>query len=80
MKAFLGWSNRTRLFFEMVTGTGGRTGTLMDVMHAAERIHCRYLNVYPEDVLRGTRGQPNFDPKYEEALRYGAEHLVRAGK
>ena len=34
-----------------------------------------YLNVYPEDVLRGTRGQPHYDPIYEEALAYGARVL-----
>lgn len=77
MKAFLDWSKRTRLFFEMVAGTGPRTGTLMEVMQAAERIHCRYLNVYPEDVARGTRGSLNFDPTYEAALNYGAKHLGR---
>ena len=70
--AFLRWSKQTKLFFEMVAGTGGRTGTLMEVMKAAERIHCNYLNVYPEDVLRGTPGQARFDPAYEEALAYGA--------
>lgn len=70
--AFVGWSKQARLFFEMVAGSGGRTGTLMEVMKAAERIHCSYLNVYPEDVLRGTRGQPNYDPAYAEALAYGA--------
>ncbi len=79
-KAFLGWADRTKLFFEMVTGTGGRAGTLMDVMQAAGRIRCSYLNVYPEDVLRGTRGQKNFDPAYEEALKYGAEKLGRQAK
>ena len=59
----------------MVAGTGGRTGTLMEVMKAAERIHCNYLNVYPEDVLRGTRGQPKFEAAYEAALAYGARVL-----
>ena len=34
-----------------------------------------HLNVYPEDVLRGTRGQPHYDPIYEEALAYGARVL-----
>lgn len=75
--AFLRWSQETKLFFEMVSGTGSRTGTLMEVMKAAERIHCSYLNVYPEDVLRGTRGQRSFDPAYEEALKYGAGRLGR---
>ena len=74
-KAFLEWSKRTKLFFEMVAGTGGRTGTLMEVMQAAERINCHYLNVYPEDVLRGTPGQKGYDPAYEAALKYGAERL-----
>jgi hypothetical protein len=74
-KAFLEWSKRTKLFFEMVAGTGGRTGSLMEVMQAAERINCHYLNVYPEDVQRGTRGAKNFDPAYEAALQYGAERL-----
>jgi len=73
--AFHRWSPQTKLFFEMVAGTGGRTGTLMEVVQAAERIHCSYLNVYPEDVLRGTRGQPTFDPEYERALEYGARVL-----
>lgn len=73
--SFVGWSKQTRLFFEIVAGTGGRTGTLMEVMKAAERIHCSYLNVYPEDVLRGTQGQPNYDPTYAEALAYGARVL-----
>ncbi|MDO8543809.1 MAG: hypothetical protein Q7S40_25485 [Opitutaceae bacterium] len=77
MQAFLGWSQRTKLFFEMAAGTGGRTGTLLEVMQAAGRIHCDYLNVYPEDVRRGTRGQKNFDPAYEATLKYGAERLGR---
>jgi hypothetical protein len=79
-KAFLDWSQRTKVFFEMVAGTGGRTGTLMEVMQAAERINCHYLNVYPEDVKRGTRGSPSFDPAFETALKYGAERLGRNQK
>lgn len=74
---FHGWSNDTKLFFEMVARSGLRTGSLMEVMMAAERIHCSYLNVYPEDVLRGSRGQPDYDPVYEEALAYGAKTLGR---
>jgi hypothetical protein len=73
--AFIRWSKQTHLFFEMAARTGQRTGSLMEVMKAAERIHCSYLNVYPEDVVRGTRGQPKFDPVYEEALAYGARVL-----
>lgn len=71
--AFLRWSEQTPLFFEMVAGSGRRTGALMEVMQAAERIHCSYLNVYPRDVIRGTRGHPDFEPDYEEALAYGAQ-------
>jgi len=74
--AFRRWSQQTRLFFEMVAGSGGRTGTLLEVMQAAQRIGCNYLNVYPEDVLRGTRGQANFDPESERALEYGARVLA----
>lgn len=76
-RAFLGWSGSTRLFFEMVARTGGRTGTLREVLQAAERIRCNYLNVYPGDVQRGTRGQPDFDPAYEAALKHGYEMLHR---
>lgn len=78
--AFVRWSKQTKLFFEMVAGTGGRTGTLMEVMKAAERIHCNYLNVYPEDVLRGTPGEKQFDPAYAEALAYGARVLRQNAK
>jgi hypothetical protein len=44
-------------------------------MQAAERIGCDYLGVYATDVLKGTRGQKNFDPEYEQALEYGAKAL-----
>lgn len=74
-QAFHRWAKETRLFFEMVAGTGSRTGTLMEVMQAAERIGCHYLNVYPEDVMRGTPGSRNFNPEYQAALKYGAERL-----
>jgi hypothetical protein len=73
--AFLGWAKQSKLFFEMVQKSGGRTGTLMEVMQAAERIQCSYLNVYPEDVLMGTKGEKDYDPKFETALKYGAEAL-----
>jgi hypothetical protein len=38
------------------------------------------LNVYPEDVLRGTRGEKNFDPAFETALKYGAELLAQRAR
>lgn len=72
-RAWATWAPQTRLFFEMVAGTGRLTGTLMDVMKEAERINCHFLNVYPRDVLRGTRGREEFDPEFEEALIYGAK-------
>ncbi|MFZ5830866.1 MAG: hypothetical protein ACOY3P_12295 [Planctomycetota bacterium] len=77
--AFVRWSKETKLFFEMAHGTRGSKGELMEVMKAAERIGCDYLNVYPEDVLRGTSGQRTYDPSYEEALKYGAR-VVRKQK
>lgn len=79
-QAFLRWAGQSKLFFEMVQKSGGRTGTLMEVMQAAERIQCSYLNVYPEDVRQGTRGEKDFDPRFEAALKYGAEMLSRRAR
>jgi dienelactone hydrolase len=70
---FLDWGRRTRLYFEMNAAAGDRTGSLMDVMKATERIGCDYLGVYAVDVLKGTRAQASFDPAWEEDLRYGAQ-------
>ena len=75
--ALVRWSRTTPLFFEMVHRSGQRTGSLMEVMQAAERIRCNYVNVYPEDVLMGTRGHENYASSYEVALRYGHETLAR---
>jgi hypothetical protein len=75
---FTAWGEKTLLYFEMLDATSqGTTGGLLDVMKAAERIGCDYLGVYAADVLKGTTGQPSFDPEYEKALRYGAESLAR---
>ena len=97
-EVFLGWSEQTRLFFEMVDATGvtlsllmkrwGKppvpgakdepdTSTLTDYIQAAERMRCSYLNVYAEDVIKGTRGTATYDPAWEEALSRGAEVLGR---
>ena len=76
---FLRWGETTKLFFEMVQRSGGRTGTLMEVMQAAERIRCNYLNVYPEDVLAGTPGGKGYNPTSEAALKDGYEALVAKG-
>ena len=76
-RAFLDWGQRTRLYFETVDASGGGTGSLLEIMKAAERIGCDYLGVYAVDVLRGTKGQPRYDPAFEEALAYGARVLGR---
>ncbi|MCX7015414.1 MAG: alpha/beta hydrolase fold domain-containing protein, partial [Candidatus Sumerlaeota bacterium] len=70
---FLEWGKQTPLYFEMNAASGPRAGALMEIMKAAERIGCDYLCVYAVDVLKGTQGQPTFDPAWEEALRYGAQ-------
>ncbi len=77
--AFVRWAKQTKLFFEMAQKSGGNTGTLMEVMRAAERIGADYVNVYPEDVLRGTTGQRNSDPDAAAALKYGHEMFNRKG-
>ncbi len=75
--AFQRWGAQTFLYFEMVDASGGKNGSLMDIMKAAERIGAHYLGVYAVDVLRGTRGQPAYDPAYEQALAYGARVIGR---
>jgi hypothetical protein len=71
------WSHTTKVFFEMAAKSGGSEGTLMEVMQAAERNKTSYLNVYPEDVRKGTQGNTEFDPVFEEALKYGASALKK---
>ena len=83
-RAFAEWDKRTRFYFEArgVSGTvrkatGTETGTLMEVMKAAERIHCSFLVVHPPDVLKGTPDLSEYDPEYEEALKYGVSVIGR---
>lgn len=76
--AFQAWSAKTKFYFEMVDASGGNTGSLMDVMKAAQRARCSFLGVYAADVLRGTKGQPDYDPATEEALAFGAATLGNA--
>ena len=71
-RLFLEQGTRMGLYFEMVHPSGSSTGTLMEVMKAAERIRCDYLGVYPADVLKGTSGHGTYDPDYEKALQFGA--------
>lgn len=51
--------------------------TLMEYVKSAETLRCHYLNVYAEDVIKGTRGTANYDPAWEEALRYASTVLGR---
>jgi acetyl esterase/lipase/predicted alpha/beta-hydrolase family hydrolase len=73
--AFQEWGAKARFYFETVDASGGGTGSLMEIMKAAERVGCDYLGVYAADVLRGTKGQPDYDPAFEEALAYGANAI-----
>ena len=65
------WAKKTKIFFEMVGATSKDVGSLKEVMDAAFRGKCSYLNVYAKDVLKGTKGFPEYDNTYEEALEYG---------
>jgi hypothetical protein len=81
-RAFLRWSKQTRLVFETL-GDAGRVppfgqkpmGSLSEIVAAARRVNANYLLPYPADVLRGTRGQPDFDPVFEAALADAARDL-----
>ena len=53
------------------------TSTLADYVKSAEAMKCSYLNVYPEDVLKATRGTKTYDPAWEEALKRAAAVLGR---
>ena len=48
------WAKKTKIFFEMVGATSKDVGSLKEVMDAAFRGKCSYLNVYAKDVLKGT--------------------------
>lgn len=69
------WAKKTKVFFEMVGATSQDVGTLRGVMDAAYRGRCTYLNVYAKDVVKGTKGTPEYDKAYEDALKYGSELL-----
>lgn len=84
--AFLKWSKQTRLVFETLGDAGTSTaygkkplGTLREIIDAANRVNAHYLLPYPVDVLKGTKGQPNFDPEFADALAYGARTLGKGG-
>jgi len=70
------WGKQTKLFFEMVAAAEEQdTGTLMEVMEAAERIGCDYLNVYAKDVVKSCNFLPQYTPRWEEAMRYGYHYF-----
>jgi hypothetical protein len=54
------------------------SSTLMDYISQAERFRASFVNVYPEDVIKGTRGSATYDPAWEEALRRGAATFGQA--
>lgn len=77
-KLFKEWKKKVPVFQEMALASGNeerQVGTLMGVMEAAVRIDTDYLNVYAIDVLKGTKGYKDYDPTYEEALKFGYEKL-----
>lgn len=74
-RMFLDFGKQVPLYFEMVDASGGKTGPLIDVIKAGERVGCTYLAVYARDVLKGTRGERDFDPEFERALEYGAKTI-----
>ncbi|MDP3915444.1 MAG: hypothetical protein Q8R96_17095 [Bacteroidota bacterium] len=71
------WSHTTKVFYEMYAKSGGSVGTLMEVMQAAQLNNTSYLNVYPEDVRKGTKGNPEYDKIFEDALKFGAEVALK---
>jgi hypothetical protein len=74
-RAFLRWGSQTWIYQEAFDPTGPNTGSLMDLMKAAERVHCSYLGAYGVDILKATRGQPGYDATYAAALAYGAKAI-----
>lgn len=77
-KLFKQWKQKVPVFQEMALASGNverQVGPLMGVMEAAVRIDTDYLNVYAIDVLKGTKGYKNYDPSYEQALKFGYEKL-----
>ena len=77
-KLFRQWKQQVPVFQEMALASGNierQVGSLMGVMEAAVRIDADYLNVYAVDVLKGTKGYKDYDPSYEQALKFGYEKL-----
>jgi hypothetical protein len=74
---FREWSKKTKLFFEMVhAAETSNTGSLMEVMKAAQRINCSYLNVYAVDVIKSCDFIPQtYNPQYKEAMEFGYQYF-----
>lgn len=69
------WGSQTGNFQEMSAATGSTVGTMQEVVDAAIRVKCDFLNVYAEDVVRATAGTSTFDPAWEAALQLAATSL-----
>ncbi|HCN28966.1 MAG TPA: hypothetical protein DIT64_09400 [Verrucomicrobiales bacterium] len=85
--AFLKWSKQTRIVFETLGDAGTSTqygkkplGSLREIVDAANRVNAHYLLPYPVDVLKGTKGQADYDPEFAAALAHGARTLGQGGK
>lgn len=75
-KLFSEWKQKTKLFFEMVHAAETQnTGSMQGVVEAAKRIDCDFLNVYPQDVLKSTKGSSYYKSKWDEALKNGLEYF-----
>ncbi|MCK6487977.1 MAG: hypothetical protein L6R48_06560 [Planctomycetes bacterium] len=76
-QAFLAWGARRPCYFEMLDAAGGGTGSLDEVVSAAQRAGGGWLGVYSTDVLRCLPGRPDHDPARAAALARAAEVLAR---
>jgi len=71
------WGDQTGVFQEMSAATGLEVGTMQDVVNAAIRVKCDFLNVYAQDVVKATIGTSSYDPAWDAALRTAAADLGR---
>lgn len=66
------WAGVTGLYFETASGTGGTTGTLQQVVDAAQTVMPDWLNFYYADVLKATQESSTYDASYAVALAEAA--------
>lgn len=76
-QAFLAWGARRPCYFEMLDAAGGGTGSLDEVVSAAERAGGGWLGVYAVDALRCLPGRADHDPARAAALERAARVLPR---